>query len=95
MAHDTYFIITTYEEVGHGAANLPEINELLACDMGCIGQDLSCSEFDVSICAKDSNGPYDYEMVSKLIELAKDVTLEQIQAVTGVKLIYSHENILG
>lgn len=71
LAHDTYFIITTYEEVGHGAANLPEINELLACDMGCIGQDLSCTEFDVSICAKDSTGPYDYEMTSKLIELAK------------------------
>lgn len=71
LAYDTYFIITTYEEVGHGAANLPEIDELLACDMGCIGQDLSCSEYDVSICAKDSTGPYDYEMVSKLIEIAK------------------------
>lgn len=70
-AYDTYFIITTYEEVGHGAASLPEINELLACDMGCIGQDLSCSEYDVSICAKDSGGPYDYDMVSRLIELAK------------------------
>lgn len=71
LAHDTYFIVTTYEEVGHGAANLPEIDELLACDMGCIGQDLTCTEYDVSICAKDSTGPYDYEMVSKLIELAK------------------------
>lgn len=71
LAHDTYFIVTTYEEVGHGAANLPEIDELLACDMGCIGQDLACTEYDVSICAKDSTGPYDYEMVSKLIELAK------------------------
>lgn len=71
LAYDTYFIITTYEEVGHGAAHLPEIDELLACDMGCIGQDLTCSEFDVSICAKDSNGPYDYDMVSKLINLAQ------------------------
>ena len=71
FAHDTYFIITTYEEVGHGAANLPEINELLTCDMGCIGLDLACTEFDVSICAKDSGGPYDYDMVTKLIELAK------------------------
>ena len=70
-AYDTYFIISTYEEVGHGAASLPEINELLACDMGCIGQDLSCTEYDVSICAKDSGGPYDYDMVSRLIELAK------------------------
>lgn len=71
LKHHTCFIITTYEEVGHGASNLPEIDELLTCDMGCIGLDLACSEYDVSICAKDSGGPYDYDMVSKLIELAK------------------------
>lgn len=65
-------IISTYEEVGHGSANIPsEISELIAVDMGCIGKDLACSEYDVSICAKDSSGPYDYDMTSKLIELAK------------------------
>lgn len=65
-------LITTYEEVGHGAGYLPQdINELLAIDMGAIGDDLSCTEMDVSICAKDSSGPYDYVMVSKLIDLAK------------------------
>ena len=36
---------------------------MIAVDMGCIGEDLSCSEYDVSICAKDSSGPYDYNMV--------------------------------
>lgn len=66
-------MMSTYEEVGHGAASLPdEIEELLAVDMGCIGLDLACSEQDVSICAKDSSGPYDYEMTSKLISLAKE-----------------------
>ena len=40
--------------------------------MGCIGKDLSCTERDVSICAKDSSGPYDYQMTTKLINLAKD-----------------------
>lgn len=65
-------IMSTYEEVGHGAASLPaEIDELLAVDMGCIGLDLACTEQDVSICAKDSSGPYDYEMTTKLINLAK------------------------
>ncbi|MDF2964256.1 MAG: aminopeptidase, partial [Paenibacillus sp.] len=65
-------LISTYEEVGHGAAFLPpEIDELIAIDMGAMGDDLSCSEFDVSICAKDSSGPYDYDMTSKLVELAK------------------------
>lgn len=67
------FIFSSYEEVGHGAANIPEeISELLAVDMGCIGLDLACTEYDVSICAKDSSGPYDYELTSRLINLAKD-----------------------
>lgn len=65
-------LISVYEEVGHGAAYLPpDIGELIAVDMGAMGDDLSCKETDVSICAKDSSGPYDYEMTSKLIELAK------------------------
>ncbi len=71
-AHNTTFIFSTYEEVGHGCANIPSnISELLAVDMGCIGEHLSCSEYDVSICAKDSSGPYDYAMTSRLIETAK------------------------
>lgn len=66
------FIFSSYEEVGHGAAWIPEdITELLAIDMGAIGLDLDCTEYDVSICAKDSSGPYDYELTSFLIELAK------------------------
>ncbi|MGP6147543.1 M42 family metallopeptidase [Jeotgalibaca sp. A122] len=66
------FIFSTYEEVGHGASWIPEdISELLAVDMGCIGLDLDCTEFDVSICAKDSSGPYDYEMTTNLIDMAK------------------------
>ncbi len=70
------FIFSTYEEVGHGASFIPEVDELLACDMGCIGDDLTCSEYDVSICAKDSSGPYNYEMTSKLISLAKENELD-------------------
>ncbi len=65
-------IFTTYEEVGHGASQIPNLDELLAVDMGCIGTDLECTEEQVSICAKDGSGPYDYEMTSKLISLAKE-----------------------
>ncbi len=69
-------IITTYEEVGHGAAYIPEdIRELIAVDMGAMGDDLSCTEYDVSICAKDSSGPYDYEMTTQLINIAKNQNL--------------------
>jgi putative aminopeptidase FrvX len=65
-------MISTYEEVGHGSSYIPpDITELIAVDMGAIGDDLSTTELDVSICAKDSTGPYDYNMTSKLIELAK------------------------
>lgn len=71
------FVLSTYEEVGHGAASLPScVNEMIAVDMGCIGLDLSCTEYDVSICAKDSSGPYDYEMTSRLIDLAKQEQLD-------------------
>ena len=66
------FIISTYEEVGHGAAFIPELDEMIAVDMGCIGDDLTCTEFDVSICPKDSSGPYDYELTNHLIALAKE-----------------------
>lgn len=66
------FVVSTYEEVGHGSSYIPhDIKELIAVDMGCIGKDLSCTEYDVSICPKDSSGPYDYKLTSKLIETAK------------------------
>lgn len=71
-SYNLIFMMSTYEEVGHGMAHIPsEISELLAVDMGCIGLDLACTEQDVSICAKDSSGPYDYDFTSNLINLAQ------------------------
>ncbi len=71
------FIFTVYEEVGHGAAYIPkDITEMLAVDMGAIGDNLSCTELDVSICAKDSSGPYDYDMTTSLINHAKEGKLD-------------------
>ena len=72
LKHKTYFMMSTYEEVGHGCSWIPsDVVEFLAVDMGCIGEDLACTEYDVSICAKDSSGPYDYDIVSKFVEIAK------------------------
>lgn len=69
---DTQIFITVYEEVGHGGAPMGDgLSEMLAVDMGCIGLDLSCTEYDVSICAKDGGGPYDYEMVCRLRDYAQ------------------------
>ena len=69
----TYIHVTVYEEVGHGgSASLPAgVTEAISVDMGCVGDGLSCTERQVSICAKDSGGPYSYEVVGKLIEAAK------------------------
>lgn len=70
--YTTKVFISVYEEVGHGSSYIPaDITEMIAVDMGCIGEDLTCTEFDVSICAKDSGGPYDYNMTTDLINLAK------------------------
>jgi len=65
--------ITVYEEVGHGgSASVPAgVTEAISVDMGCVGDGLQCTEKQVSICAKDSGGPYSYEVVGKLIEAAK------------------------
>lgn len=72
-SYTTKIIISTYEEVGHGASYIPQdITEMIAVDMGCIGDDLGCTEEMVSICAKDSGGPYDFNMTTDLINLAKD-----------------------
>jgi len=59
--------------VGHGSAGVfPEtLDELLAVDMGAMGIGQSTDEFSVSICAKDSSGPYHYEMTRELRELAE------------------------
>ena len=67
-----YAHITVYEEVGHGgSASVPDgVTEALAIDMGCVGKGISCTEKQVSICAKDAGGPYSYAMVKKLIAAA-------------------------
>ena len=70
-----YVHVTVYEEVGHGgSASVPAgVTEAISVDMGCVGDGLQCTEKQVSICAKDSGGPYSYEVVGKLISAAKAV----------------------
>lgn len=72
-ARRVYAHITVYEEVGHGGCgSVPEgVTEAISVDMGCVGDGLTCTERQVSICAKDSGGPYSYGVVGKLIEAAK------------------------
>lgn len=73
LARHTYALITVYEEVGHGgSASIPDdISEAISVDMGCVGEGLNCTEHQVSICAKDSGGPYDLDVTNKLVNAAK------------------------
>lgn len=73
-----YLLFTTYEEVGHGGSSgIPaDTTEMISVDMGAVGDDLKTDEHKVSICAKDSGGPYDYDVTTKLIQLAKKHKLQ-------------------
>ena len=76
LKYDTKMYFVVYEEVGHGAASVDKnIDEFVTLDMGCVGLDLAGNEFAVSICAKDSGGPYDYELTTRLINMAKENNL--------------------
>ncbi|RUL54292.1 M42 family metallopeptidase [Lysinibacillus antri] len=73
LPHTTHFYISNNEEIGYGGnSNIPkEVVEYVAVDMGAIGDGQSSDEYTVSICAKDSSGPYHYELTRQLVALAK------------------------
>jgi putative aminopeptidase FrvX len=71
-AATTHFLITNFEEVGHGAScgTPAATREFIAVDMGCVGEGMQADEQCVSICAKDSSGPYDAGLRRRLVALA-------------------------
>lgn len=73
-AQRTTFHFSDFEEVGHGAAaGVPaDVAELVAVDMGALGEGLQGNEHAVSICAKDSGGPYDLGIRRRLATLARE-----------------------
>jgi len=78
LPHTTHFYISNNEEIGYGGnSNIPaEVVEYIAVDMGAIGDGQTSDEYTVSICAKDSSGPYHYELTRKLVELAKEQNID-------------------
>ncbi len=68
----TYFHISNYEEVGHGASTgIPkEVTELVTLDMAAVGSGQESDEFHATICVKDSGGPYHHDFSTKLRKLA-------------------------
>ncbi len=77
-ARKTNFFISNYEEVGHGASGVlgDSVKELLAVDMASPGEGQTSSEQAVTICAKDSSGPYNLELKKKLVDHCKDEKIE-------------------
>lgn len=73
LPYTTHFLISNNEEIGYGGnSNIPaETVEYLAVDMGAIGDGQATDEYSVSICAKDSSGPYHYKLRQHLVHLAK------------------------
>jgi aminopeptidase len=78
LPYTTHFLISNNEEIGYGGnSNIPEETiEYLAVDMGAIGDGQSTDEYTVSICAKDSSGPYHYELRKHLVSLAEENGIE-------------------
>jgi putative aminopeptidase FrvX len=72
-AQDVYFHISNYEEVGHGAATgFPSnLADLISIDMAVVAPQQTSDEYSVTICAKDSAGPYHMQLRRELEQLAE------------------------
>lgn len=68
-----HFIISNYEECGHGLSFIPEnTEELIAIDIAPVGYQQTSTEFAVSIAAKDKKTPYDYDFITRLATTAEE-----------------------
>lgn len=78
LKHTTHFYFSNNEEIGYGAnSSIPsQVIDYLAVDMGALGDGQNSDEYTVSICAKDSSGPYNYDLKNQLINLAKENQIE-------------------
>lgn len=78
LRRKVYIYITVFEEVGHGCSSgIPaDAKDIISVDMGCVGMGLACREEQVSICVKDSHGPYNYDLTGELIDTAKRLGLD-------------------
>jgi putative aminopeptidase FrvX len=72
IPHTTHFFFSNNEEIGFGGnSNITkETLEYVAVDIGISGMGQASDEFSVSICAKDSGGPYHYGLRKHLTALA-------------------------
>ncbi|WP_148234842.1 M42 family metallopeptidase [Deinococcus maricopensis] len=78
LPHTVTMYLSTYEEVGHGAAHgIPDTtDELIAVDMAALGEGQNGSEHHVTLCVKDSTGPYDHALGNRLRAVAHDAGID-------------------
>jgi peptidase M42 family hydrolase len=71
---DTYFLFSIAEEVGVGASMAlhGDIASLVAIDNGTTAPGQNSAEKGVTISMADSNGPFDYHLTNKLIDLCTE-----------------------
>ena len=91
-ARDTTVFVSNFEEVGHGAAAgiPPETAELLVVDMAAVGEGQKSDEFHVSLCVKDSHGPYHHAFSQSLRRIAEG---NQIPYRTDVYVRYNSDGL--
>lgn len=71
--YTTHFFISNYEEIGHGVAGEPEkVSEMIAVDIGIVGDGQNSDEYSVSIAAMDRRSPYNFEFRNKLVDIAEE-----------------------
>lgn len=70
-----HMLFTGFEEVGHGAS-LPipgDVTDLIAVDVGIVGEGQSSREDAVTICTADATGPFSYGLVRRIAAVAGDI----------------------
>lgn len=70
---DVHFLFSVFEEIGIGASNilLPEVSSMVTLDNGTTAPGQNSSEFGVTISMADQQGPFDYHLTKKLVDLCK------------------------
>ena len=73
-----------------GVINPDNIEEYIAVDIGLIGPGLDGNEYSVSICAKDSSGPYDYAFkgFNDVLNRVKFVTNLESRGTRGTVIMF-------
>lgn len=73
LPRQVWLQFSVFEEIGFGGATLipRDAKDVIAVDMGCVGELQTGSERKVSICAKDAQGPYNYDMLKDLVLAAR------------------------